>query len=77
MASSNVFKKMLSSEKVGVDTAVSKASGGLQSFDKKMMNAGVHGLVVRFLINLHLHSFAALSQWHNYDIYRIHNNNKT
>ncbi len=52
MASSSVFKKMLSAEKIGVDTAVSKASGGLQSFDKKLMHAGVQDLVVvRFLIN--------------------------
>lgn len=45
MTASTVFKKLLSSEKEGSDTTVSKSSGGLQSFDKKKMNAGVVSLV--------------------------------
>ena len=41
MGPSVVFKKMLTEEKITPETTVSKASGGLTTFDKKRMNNNV------------------------------------
>lgn len=55
MLQSVAFKKLLAEDKVGADNTVSKSSGGLATFDKKKMTAGVCYLVFFFCVSNFLH----------------------